>query len=121
MIWYWGAAALSLAIALLHVFGGGPSIARPLLGSELEPEPKYVSYYCWHLVSLTLVAMAVAFALAATFGDQWAIGGMASVLAASFALWGLVLGVTSGQGYRVIPQGWLFVPVAVLGGLGFVG
>jgi len=55
------AASLLMAAAFfVHVFVGGKYVARPLLADKRLPPPaKWLSYYCWHLVSLMLVFFAV--------------------------------------------------------------
>lgn len=55
------AAAMLIAIAFfVHLFLGGKYVVRPLLADRrLSPPAKWLSYYCWHLVSLTLAFFAV--------------------------------------------------------------
>jgi uncharacterized membrane protein len=45
---------------------------------------------------------------------------IATALAAGFSLVGIVLARRQGGQFSDLPQGWLFVPVAVLGGIGLV-
>ena len=121
-IWFAAAALLSIGIGAIHVFAGGPTIARPLLrAGDLEDTPKYTQYYCWHLVSIALVMMAAQFAGAALVPTQTALGLSGTLTAAGFAAWGVVLPPLVGQSYVDMPQGWLFVPVAILGGIGCAG
>ncbi len=52
--------ALMAAAFFVHVFLGGKYVARPLLADRRLPPPaKWLSYYCWHLVSLMLAFFAV--------------------------------------------------------------
>ena len=111
---FWGAAGLSGAWTCVHIFIGGPEIAAPLLASDMRKTPKYTQYFCWHIVSATIGALALFFALAALgYGAQYAVAG--TLLAAGFAVLGIAMVPAVGQSYRQMPQGWLFVPVAVLG------
>lgn len=54
------ASAIMVAAFFVHVFIGGRYVARPLLADRRLPAPaKWLSYYCWHLVSLMLAFFAV--------------------------------------------------------------
>ena len=59
MFWLYIASGLCAATLLLHLAGGGKSIARPVLDSNLDPEPKFASYYCWHIVSMIIAFMGI--------------------------------------------------------------
>ncbi|ATG36602.1 MULTISPECIES: hypothetical protein [Phaeobacter] len=123
-IWLLAAGGLSVINTLLHIFAGGPSVARPLLDArDLSAEVRYVNYYCWHLVSINLAAVAALFLWPAWSGEAEIAAILATGLAAAYAIWGLVLPVLNGQRYKDIPQGFLFVPVTILGivGLSFQG
>lgn len=112
-----GAALLSFAWLLVHVFIGGREAARPLLTSDLPPMVLQVLYLCWHIVSVTIAVMALFFALAIVFAIKaYAVAGL--LLAAGFVLVGIVLVPFKGWSYRTIPQGWLFVPIVVLAAFG---
>ena len=116
---FFAAAGLSALWAAVHIFLGGRSIAVPLLDSNMPRVPKYTQYFCWHIVTLTIAALALFFALAAMGqGGQYAVSG--TVLAGLFAALGIVMVPMVGQSYRAMPQGWLFVPVAALGLLGLM-
>jgi len=115
------AAIVSFLVALIHVFIGGPEVARPLLRTtELGTVPRLTAYYCWHLVSITLIAMAVGFAIPALTGQDWMSGLLWTIIAAGFALWSLVLALLKSQPLFRFPQWALFLPVAALGGWGLI-
>lgn len=62
----WAASASSLATFAVHTFVGGAFVARPLLSDEgLPTAAKWLAYYCWHIVTMLLLAMALAFGAAA--------------------------------------------------------
>lgn len=103
-------------ICLIHVFAGGRHIARPLLGArDLHDVPKYTQYYCWHLVTIVLAAMSLAFLYAAFSAGARDVAMVMGVIAAAFAVFGLLIVPITKQSYRQMPQGWLFLPVALLG------
>lgn len=109
------AAALSVAVCLIHTFAGGRTIAVPLLKSDLHPVPKYVTYYCWHIVTIVLAAIAVMYAFAGMRADSLDLGWVATALVAAFCLLGLAVPPLKKQKYSQMPQGWLFLPIAILG------
>lgn len=116
-----GAAVLSILVCLLHTFAGGRVIAVPLLkAKDLRPVPKYVAYYCWHIVTIVLAVNAVLFAIAALRTESLDLAWVATFFAASFCLLGLAVPPLKKQRYKDIPQGWLFLPIFLLGIVGGV-
>lgn len=112
------AGGLSAIWCLVHIFMGGPQVARPLLAAtDLEKSAKYVAYYCWHLVSISLGMMSLLFLWPALWGGSNDLAILGTVMAALFAMWGIGLGQFSKSDLRFaeLPQGWLFVRVAILG------
>ncbi|MEO0637088.1 MAG: hypothetical protein AAFY73_10610, partial [Pseudomonadota bacterium] len=79
-LWLWISAGLAGFICLIHIFAGGRESVPPLLSSDMESLPKYTNYYCWHLVSLTLAAMAAAYAFAAAYPSAWELAVAATLL-----------------------------------------
>lgn len=50
------AAAMMTLAFYVHVVVGGRHVARPLLADRRLPPPaKWLSYYCWHIVSLMIL------------------------------------------------------------------
>jgi hypothetical protein len=113
------AAAVSFVTWGIHVFAGGPTVARPVLQTEgLDPVAKHTAYYCWHLVSMVLLAMPLSFLRAAMRPQSRELAVLMSVLAAAFTLWSIALLVWKRQRALDLPQWILFLPIAVLGLLG---
>jgi len=116
------AAGLMAAVCLIHTFAGGRTIAVPLLkAQDLKPVPKYVTYYCWHIVTIVLAVIAVMFAVAGLRTESLDLGWAATALTAAFCLLGLAVPPLKKQKYTHMPQGWLFLPVVVLGLMGVMG
>jgi hypothetical protein len=64
---FWAAAASSLVTFAVHTFVGSAFVAKPLLSDQSLPKAsKWLAYYCWHIVTLLLLAIAAAFGAAAT-------------------------------------------------------
>ena len=123
MIWKYALYAASAGYAgvgVLHVIGGGASVAAPLLRSELGPEARYLGYYAWHVVTIAIFACAGAafFAawlknaalawLTALLGLAWA--ALAGVVIVAFALTALT-----------VPLWILFAPIGALCAVGALG
>jgi len=113
----WCASSLSLLWFFIHLFLGGKEVACPLRQStELSDLVKGVAWMCWHFVSVALGLMAVFLAGAAYFdmpGLTWA----SLLLAVGFTLIGLFAAPFMGVPYKQMPQGFLFIPIAVLAAL----
>lgn len=113
---YASAAVLSAAVFLIHTFLGGRTIARPLLATpDLHPIPKLTSYYCWHIVTITLAVVSGMFAYAAVAEGGKDIAWAATLLTFGYCGLGLAVPVLNKQKFSHMPQGWLFLPIAILG------
>ncbi len=119
-IWIWLAFGTSAITFLLHTFVGGPDVAKPLLESDMATVPKYTNYYCWHLVTLTLFAMAGSFLVAAVWPSAWELSLLATALAAGFAIWSVLLNIIAKTSFLKLPQWILFTPTSLFGILGML-
>ena len=118
MIWFAFAAFLAGLWLTVHLVLGGREIAKPLRHSvELSPVVRDTQYLCWHFTSCGIAVMAACFGVAAWTSNP-TLAWPATALAASFAVTGIGLVSHIGQSHMRLPQGWLFVPVALLGGIG---
>ena len=118
-MWLLFAGVWASLLALVHVFMGGPEIAKPLLQSRDVPSTaKYVNYYCWHLVSFNLAMMAGLLITAGLGVHTLVLGLVATLQAGFYFVWGIALPLLKQQTYRDMPQGWLFLPLVVLGAIG---
>jgi nitrate reductase NapE component len=114
--WFATAAGLAATTCLLHVVLGGREAARPLLAAAgLGEIAKFTNYYCWHLVTIAIAALAVAFAMAARPEGSGEMATFAAMISVLFAFWSLAM---IGR-YRLsvwrFPQWALFAPIASLG------
>ncbi|KIC19127.1 MULTISPECIES: hypothetical protein [unclassified Leisingera] len=121
MQWSFLAAALLAALwMIVHAFVGGRECARPLAQDRQLPDVvRETTLLCWHLVTGCLALMALFLFLGARGYDGLALAGTA--MAAMMAMVGLLLPPLRRAGYGLLPQGWLFVPVAALGAWGLAG
>ncbi|MFK7965041.1 MAG: hypothetical protein AB8C46_13845 [Burkholderiaceae bacterium] len=115
------AGAATGLIWALHTFAGQVTVARPLLDApDLAHTPKHTQFYCWHIVTLLLLALPAAFVFAALAPQHIALAWMATGIVTAMSVLGLVLPPLTGERYLDMPQGWLFLPVAVLGFAGLL-
>lgn len=116
--WLVAAALAAFATFLIHTVVGGREIARPLLAArDLARIPRLTTYYCWHMVTVLLLAMALALAWAARYANPPLV---VLVLLLAVAFTALSLGLV--VAYRVspwhLPQWALFLLVAALSAIG---
>ena len=117
-LFFWAAAAASVATLAAHVFLGGHLFARPLLASTLTSPVKHTLYYCWHLVSGALAVMAAAFVWAALADDGRAAAWLGAGLAAIFLVVNLTQNIAMGLSFVRHPQGAFFMTVTLLAASG---
>lgn len=118
-IWLFAAGLAAGFSALLHIFLGGREIAVPLLQAQDIPDlPKFVNYYCWHLVSITLIAMSVGLIWPALDPTQTGLAWMWTVIAVLFCAWSVGLVIWKRQSPWQMPQWSLFAVIALLGAVG---
>ena len=109
-----GSGIAMAAIWAIHTFAGQVRVARPLTDcGELVALPKWTTFYCWHLVTITLGAMAAGLLYAAYTPSARDLAVAIGVLALLFGLFGLVLPRAVKQTYTTLPQGFLLFPVGV--------
>lgn len=109
------ACALSTLWFLVHTFVGGPQIIGPLRAATgLSPMVRGVLWMVWHMLTLVLALMALAF-LASALWQSRDMALTATALSGALFLAGVVVIPQAGVSYREAPQGWLFLPVAGLG------
>jgi hypothetical protein len=120
-MWLFAAGVVAALSVLIHVFGGGPEIAHPLLRSkDISDVSKFVNYYCWHLVTMTIAAMAAGFIWASIDPTQTGLAWMWTVMAVLFTLWSLALIKWKQQKLFHMPQWTLFGVISVLAVAGMV-
>ncbi len=112
----WIAAAIACATFAVHTFIGGKIVARPLLADTGLPKAsKWLSYYCWHVTTITIAFMALMFAwLAGVAPHEPTIIGLSSL---ATALSVLSAGIALKAGIRPLrfPSTSLFALTAAFG------
>lgn len=114
--WLLSAAGFSTLIFLVHYFAGGREIVPSLLAAkDIGRISKFTNYYCWHLVSITLASLAIAFTWAGLDTSQSALAIMATGLSGLFCLWSLAMIYIHKLKLWHFPQWALFIPPTILG------
>lgn len=111
--WLWIAATLNAATLVTHIFVGGRYIARPLLKSEMHSVAKFTNYFCWHMVTITLLGTSASFALAAQYNSAWELGVLATALSIGFCLLNLLIVVVKKQRFLFMPQWSFFLLISI--------
>lgn len=118
-IWLGLAGAVSVVTLFIHVFAGGKEIVRPLLAAnDLDRIPKLTLYYCWHLVTIAIAAIAAGFLYSGFFAGSREIVIAATGGALLFAALSLLIVAHRRVKPLDLPQWILFAPAGVLGLLG---
>ena len=68
----------------------------------------------------TAFAIAIAYGYAALTPGNTALAAAATLLCGAIAVLGVVMAKAMRLGYAAMPQGWLFLPIALIGGYGLV-
>lgn len=115
------AALASLVGCLAHVLVGGYFVMRPLLASPDVPRTaRFTLHFVWHMVTLTLIAMAAGFAYAAYEPDAGLLATMMTMLAAAFAFLNVGIIATRKLSPLYMPQWLIFAAIATLGFVGLM-
>ncbi|WP_120633836.1 hypothetical protein [Ruegeria sp. EL01] len=102
------------ALAALHTFVGTPEVADPLLASALEARAKYLNFFCWHIVTIVLWAVAAGYLWSAIVRHSTELVVFLTIMMACIGIWGVLLPPSVGLSYVTMPQGWLFFPIVAL-------
>jgi hypothetical protein len=113
------ATLIAIFTAALHTFGGTPEIESPLWQSNMNQAVSLLLLACWHLVTaaLTLMAIALGFALRKPNARSMAMVTLISYLWLSFGLVFIVIDLWYAGPHMLLqpPQWVLLSPVGILG------
>lgn len=116
----WAAAGLSFLWFAVHTFVGGRQVAGPFRADPRQDHTLMATLWmCWHMVTASLFLMGVFFVMGAVVAPSFAVAG--AMLSGAVALAGIAAPLALGTTFRVLPQGWLFVPCLFLGLYGVWG
>jgi hypothetical protein len=114
------ATVLAALTEVIHVFGGGASVWRPVADSALADEPRLVSLAVWHMTSVAMGLSVVALGIAAhprhAKQSRYLVI-FVSLMWIGFGLCfiGTALTEPNGPHFDVLPQPILLLPPGILG------
>lgn len=113
------AALLSLITFGVHTFVGGVYAARPLLAArDLPAASRWLNYMCWHMVTVFLLVMAIAYAAAAVGALSRDAAALLCTFAASFSVVSVAVTLKAGIRPWRFPASYLLASVAAAGAFG---
>lgn len=117
------ACALAVVTTVVHVFGGGASVWRPVAESGLADEARLVSLAVWHMASVAMGLSAVALGLGSVSRRAHRSRDLVifvSVMWVGFALCfvGTALTASADHAFSALPQPLFLLPVGILGLIG---
>jgi len=120
--WWLASGLLCFVTALVHVVAGHFDPVVPFLRTELEATAKATLHVCWHMVTVTLFASALALLRLGLSPGLTGAGLLAVFLAGLYVLYGILFLVMGARrfGWRLLrlPQWLLLTPVGVLAAIG---
>ena len=120
--WWLASGLLCFVTALVHTVAGHFDPVLPFLRTELEATAKATLHVCWHLVTVTLFASALALLWLGLSPGLSGAGALATFISGLYVLYSLVFLVMGARrfGWRPLrlPQWLLLLPVGVLAALG---
>lgn len=120
-VWLLLAGLAALAVMAVHVIVGGRLFAAPLLATEaLHRVVRLTLYYCWHLVTLMIAALAAGFTVAALMPGQRALALAATALAAASAMLSIAIVAIHRVRPWHMPQWAYFTAITGLGAAGLM-
>lgn len=117
--WFVAAAVIAAITFYVHTFVGGPRAAVPLLAdTQLPKASKWLNYYCWHIVTILLAAMALSFAAVAVGLASQDVAWLLGALSLLLSVLSVFVAVKGGIHPLRFPSTTLFslVALATLGG-----
>jgi hypothetical protein len=116
---FWAAALACSITFAVHTFIGGARVARPLLADRSLPRAsKWLSYYCWHIVTVLLAAMALGYAYAAWSGNGRDLVAAQTALSAALSILSAGVAFKADINPLRFPSTTLFAVTACLGAAG---
>jgi hypothetical protein len=110
------AAVMSAVAFCVHTFIGGPRVAGPLLSSSHLPlASKWLNYYCWHIATVLLFAMAAGFSYSAVHPRRPELPAFLVALSGALCILSVMVALKGKIHPLRFPSTSLFAVVAILG------
>jgi hypothetical protein len=112
------AAVLCLVAMLGHEFLGSKKVLDPLHQIDLPADVVWLHHFSWHVGSITLIAMAVMFALGGRKAEYLILAAIGTAISAAFAVLGVSLALFGDVALWRTPAPYPWTLIAALGGVG---
>lgn len=113
------AGLIAIVTFCVHTFVGEIYVVRPLLAVErLSRASRWLNFYCWHVTTIVIAAMAGVFLFAAWRLDVFVTAALFTGLAAAFALLCAGVAIRGGVPPFRFPALTLFALIALAGSWG---
>ncbi|RZA35176.1 MAG: hypothetical protein EOP92_11775 [Lysobacteraceae bacterium] len=110
------ASATSFITFAVHTFIGGPRVVKPLLATTHLPiAAKWLSYYCWHIATVFLLAMSLGFAYVALHPDRPELAVFLTAMCAALSFLSVAVTLKAGINPVRFPSTTLFAITFALG------
>jgi len=112
----WAAAVVSLFGFFAHAFLGGPMFVHPLMAdSNLPVAVTWLGFVSWHVVSIMLLGLAIAFGYAAVKPGNAVLAVFAGGMSAAVSILCIAAGISGNAVLLTLPAPYLFGFIALLG------
>lgn len=109
------AAVLSMLVALAHEVLGAPKVLAPLAETDLPGDVIWLHHFSWHVGTITVLAMAALFVLAARHGNGRAFGIIATLISTALGALGIGLAVFGDGVLWTTPAPYPWTLIALIG------
>jgi hypothetical protein len=118
----WAASVVSLLGFVAHAFFGGGMFVRPLMAdTDLPVAVTWLGFVSWHVVSIVLMSLAIAFGYTARNPGNAALAVFASGMSAAVSILCIAAGIRGNAVLLTLPAPYLFGFIAILGIAGVLG
>ncbi|WP_298333218.1 hypothetical protein [uncultured Erythrobacter sp.] len=119
---FYGAAALTALVTFfVHVIAGGRAFVRPFQEVDMDPNLKWLAYYSWHIASLVIALIALAFWAAWAWPIRSHYAMVATSVTVALVVLAMAVSVKGELRWRAFPGIPLFSVISLLGLVGIVG
>ncbi len=116
MLLLWVATLVSIVTFFVHLIAGGKAVAGPLLESDALPAAsKWLNYYCWHVTTILIAYLALAFGLLALTGGNGPAILILSSLTSCLSVLSAVVALKGGISPLRFPSTSLFGAISIFG------
>ena len=112
----WTAAVVSFLGFSGHAFLVGSRFLEPVMANaDLSATVKWQAFLSWHIVSIVLLSLAIAFGYSATHPGNRSLAIFASIMSAAISVLSILIGIGAEATLLTLPAPYVTGGIAVLG------